>query len=362
MSQQVLDDVPESRGPAAGSLKPVIDIIPKEAYERPTWRGLSYFARDLVCYFGLLTLLFFVSNPLLVIPIEVVLAFVTTGLFVIGHDAAHGALFTSKKLNAIVGHLAMLPSMHVYEGWVLGHNRIHHSYTVRQGYDFVWHPYTVEQFQEMSWVGKLRHRFEWSWMGAGAYYLREVWWHKMVVGQPPSRWRKAVRRDRFLVLGFALAFAALLGYLGWIDTHSVFGVAWMILRIEVIPFLLFCSMIGSLVHVHHVQPTIRWWKRGEWTKFRGQMEGTTVLRVPKGVNFFFHWIMVHTPHHVDMRIPMYHLELAAAAIEAHYPDTVHDAPLRFRDFRSNAKICKLYNFDTGTWVPYRAARQASATA
>ena len=136
----------------------------------------------------------------------------------------------------------------------------------------------------------------------------------------------------------------------------------MILRIEVIPFLLFCSMIGSLVHVHHVQPTIRWWKRGEWTKFRGQMEGTTVLRVPKGVNFFFHWIMVHTPHHVDMRIPMYHLELAAAAIEAHYPDTVHDAPLRFRDFRSNAKICKLYNFDTGTWVPYRAARQASATA
>ena len=53
------------------------------------------------------------------------------------------------------------------------------------------------------------------------------------------------------------------------------------------------------------------------------MEGTTVLRVPKGVNFFLHWIMVHVPHHVDMRVPMYHLEEAATAIEAAFPGTMH---------------------------------------
>ena len=44
----------------------------------------------------------------------------------------------------------MLPSWHVYEGWILGHNRMHHGYTVRQGFDFVWHPYTVEQWAAMS--------------------------------------------------------------------------------------------------------------------------------------------------------------------------------------------------------------------
>jgi hypothetical protein len=34
--------------PKAGSLKPVLDIIPAEAYDNPTWRGLAYFGRDLL--------------------------------------------------------------------------------------------------------------------------------------------------------------------------------------------------------------------------------------------------------------------------------------------------------------------------
>ncbi len=351
---------PDDGRVGAGSLKPVIDIIPASAYENPTWKGLAYFARDVVVYLGLVALLLTFANPLVVVPVEVVMALSVTGLFVIAHDAAHGALFKSKRTNSIIGHLAMLPSWHVYEGWVLGHNRIHHPYTVRQGYDFVWHPYTAAQYAEMSWWKKSRHRLEWSWFGAGNYYLREVWWHKMMVGKPPARWVKAVRRDRAIIWAWIGTVALGLTFFGWTQTHSVFGVVWLVARVEVIPFLTFCWMIGSLVHVHHVQPTIRWWKRGEWTKFRGQMEGTTVLRVPKGLNFFFHWIMVHTPHHVDMRIPMYNLEEAAAAIEAAYPDVVHDEPMRFKDFRANAKICKLYDFEAGTWISYAEGRRRVA--
>jgi omega-6 fatty acid desaturase (delta-12 desaturase) len=127
----------------------------------------------------------------------------------------------------------------------------------------------------------------------------------------------------------------------------------------VLPFLGFSYLIGSLVHVHHVHPDIRWWKRREWTKFKGQMDGTTILRAPRGLNFFFHWIMVHIPHHVDMRIPMYNLELAADAIKSAYPETVHDKPLRFRDFVANTRRCKLYDFDRGEWLTYEMALSAS---
>jgi omega-6 fatty acid desaturase (delta-12 desaturase) len=90
------------------------------------------------------------------------------------------------------------------------------------------------------------------------------------------------------------------------------------------------------------------------------MEGTTVLRVPKGLNFFFHWIMIHTPHHVDMRIPMYNLEKAAKAIEKAFPDVVHDEPWRFGDFRRATKACKLYDFEEGHWMTYEAARDSLA--
>lgn len=340
-----------------GSLKPVLDVIPAEAYVNPTWKGLAYFGRDLVIYGLVVAGLIAFNSPFAVLALWVLSAMVISGLFIVGHDAAHGALFSSKRMNRVIGTISMLPSWHVYEGWVLGHNRLHHGYTVREGFDFVWHPYTAEQYAAMSRLGRLRHRIEWSWIGAGAYYLREVWWHKMIVGAPPSRWAKAIRRDRIIVWTFVALAAIALGLLGWAQSGTLIGALWMILKVLVVPFLAFTYVIASFVHVHHIQPNIRWWKRREWTKWHGQMEGTTVLRARFGLNFFFHWIMVHVPHHVDMRIPMYNLELATSAIKEAFPGTIHDEPLRFMDFVRNTRKCRLYDFDKGRWYTYREAAQ-----
>jgi omega-6 fatty acid desaturase (delta-12 desaturase) len=180
----------------------------------------------------------------------------------------------------------------------------------------------------------------------------------MIVGKPPARYAKAIRRDRFVVLAWVLATGVALGAIGWAQSGTALGAVWMVVKVSVIPFLVFQFIIGSFVHVHHVQPSIRWWPRREWTKFKGQMEGTTVLRAPWGLNFFVHWIMVHVPHHVDMRIPMYNLELAADAIEAAFPGVVHDDKLRFRDFVANTRVCKLYDFEQGRWLGYDEALAA----
>ena len=87
-----------------------------------------------------------------------------------------------------------------------------------------------------------------------------------------------------------------------------------------------------------------------------------MLRVPKGLNFFLHWIMVHVPHHVDMRVPMYHLEEATEAIKKAFPGTVIDKPLRFGDLRRNSKACKLYDFDAGRWFTYKEGRRSLVAA
>jgi hypothetical protein len=101
------------------------------------------------------------------------------GLFVLGHDASHNALLDSRRMNRIIAQICMGPSVHVESAWDLGHNRIHHGYTSRQGFDFVWHPLTTEDFNKLSTFAKMRHRLEWSAFGSGAYFLREVWWQKM---------------------------------------------------------------------------------------------------------------------------------------------------------------------------------------
>jgi len=357
ISRPTIDSIgeEESSSGRGGSLKPVLEVLPKSVYENPTWKGLGYFARDLVFYLGVVTALIFVSNVFAALALDALATMFVVALFIVGHDSAHGALFKSKRMNSIVGHLSMLPGLHVYEGWILGHNRIHHSYTVRQGYDFVWHPATPAEFREMSAGERLLHRIEWSWIGAGLYYLHRVWWSKMIVGKPPHRWARSVRRDRFVVLGFVLLSVGFLSWLGAAMTGTAGGTIWLVVRVLVLPFLGFQYMIGSLVHVHHVHPDIRWWKRSEWTKFKGQMEGTTILRAPRGYNFFLHWIMVHVPHHVDMRIPMYNLEAAAAAIEKAFPGTVHEGNLRFRNFVASSRRCKLYDFDGGRWLTYAEA-------
>ena len=76
---------------------------------------------------------------------------------------------------------------------------------------------------------------------------------------------------------------------------------------------------------------------------------------PPGFDLFFHWIMVHLPHHVDMRIPCYRLPLAARAIAEAFPEEVVERPIRWRDYRRATRACKLHDFETGTWSTYEAA-------
>ena len=326
----------------------MLDVIPKHCYERSTARGLGLVLRDVALYAAAVWGLVSTDNPLLLVPLWLLAGLTIAGLFVLGHDAAHDALFDSHRLNAVVARITMLPSLHATEVWVFGHNRVHHGHTLRQGMDFVWHPSTVEEYAQLGRLGRLRHRFEWGPFGSGGYYLREVWWNKMVRFTPPKRWQTAMRRDQAIVLAFAVATVAVLA------ATSGFGGLWLWVKIVVIPFLLFIQTIGWVVYVHHIAPDIRWWPRREWNRFRGQVEGTTILWGPPGWEFFFHWIMVHVPHHVDMQIPCYRLPEAARAIATAFPE-VDERPIRLGDYFRSVRQCKLHDFETGEWLTYPAS-------
>ena len=327
-------------------LKPVIAVIPDHCYERSTARGLGLLARDLAFYGLAIWGLVSTNNPLLLVPLWALAGLSVSGLFVLGHDAAHDALFDSKWLNIVVARLSMLPSLHATESWVFGHNRVHHGHTLRQGMDFVWHPLTVSDYNALGRFGRLRHKLEWGPFGSGAYYFRQVWWNKMVRFPPPARWRKAMRIDQAIVAVFAVATLA-----AALATSGAGGI-WLWTKAVVIPFLLFIHIIGWVVYVHHIAPDIRWWTRREWNRFRGQVEGTTILWGPPGWDVFFHWIMVHIPHHVDMRIPCYRLPEAARAIADAFPEQVDERPLSLRDYVRTTRACKLHNFETGEWQGY----------
>lgn len=335
---------------APTGLKGVIDVIPSHCYEQSAWRAGALLARDVVLFGVAITGLIITSHPLLLVLFGLLAGVTASGLFVLGHDAAHQSLFASRRANNIVARFAMLPSLHATEVWIYGHNRVHHGHTLRQGMDFVWHPTTPDEWAEMGRLARLRHRFEWGPFGAGAYYLRNVWWNKMVRFTLPERWAKAMRRDQAIVAAYALV-------------PLVVGVAlqgpatglWTWFKIVVVPFLLFCQGIGWVVYVHHIHPEIRWWPRREWNSYRGQVEGTTVMHGPPGWDLFLHWIMVHLPHHVDMRIPCYRLNDATAAIAKAFPGEVRFERISPRSYLRSTSECKLHDFATGQWSRYPSA-------
>jgi len=66
---------------------------------------------------------------------------------------------------------------------------------------------------------------------------------------------------------------------------------------------------------------------------------------------------LHVPHHVDMRIPFYHLPEASEAIRAHFGDVVRERSYGLRDYLRATRACKLYDFSARRWTGYAAARE-----
>ncbi|MDW3214873.1 MAG: fatty acid desaturase [Ilumatobacteraceae bacterium] len=341
--------------PRTASLNEVRAVIPRACYERPTAPAGRTLVQAAVLYLAPVVGLALTDRWWAVIVLWVFAGLGVAGLFVLGHDASHGALVESRRANRVVARLCMAPSIHAEAAWDLGHNRIHHGYTTRQGFDFVWHPSTVEEYRALGRLGRLRHRFEWSFLGSGAYYLRTVWWDKMWRISPAGKRHDAIVSDKRTLgtaMGVLLVAAAVVGAV----TGGLIGAIWLPVKLVIVPFLVFVQVIGWTVYVHHVAPDIRWWPRREWSQFKGQMESTTILRIPALVNrLWFHNIFVHVPHHVDARIPFHQLPKAAVAIAAAYPDTIRSARMSQRDYLGATRDCKLYDFDAGTWVPYAAA-------
>lgn len=342
--------------PRLQSLNDVRAVIPEACYQRSTARAVWALMQSAVLYLVPVVCLAFTDRWWALVVLWPLAGLGVAGVFVLGHDASHGALVESRRANRVIAQVFMAPSIHVEAAWDLGHNRIHHGYTTRQGFDFVWHPLTVDEYIALGRLARMRHRLEWSCIGSGAYFLREVWWRKMWRFNAPGKRHDAIVRDK-ITLGSALvlvgAASVILGSItgGWI------GALWLPTKLFVVPFLLFIQIIGWTVYVHHVSPEIRWWTRRDWTQYRGQMESTTIVRIPRVVNrLWFHNIFIHVPHHVDARIPFHQLPKAAAAITDAYPDTVRSSRFSVRGYLRATKACKLYDFDAGKWLPYSAAR------
>lgn len=321
----------------------VRESISPRRYERSTSRALGALGFDAALY-GVAMLGVFVSPTPGALGFGVLAGCAVAFLFVWAHDAAHGALFASRRWSEVLGTIAMLPSLHMYRLWSFGHNKVHHGFTSLSSIDWIWRPMTRSEYQASSLPRRVWYRLERHPATCVLHYLQRVWWPGMVTFRPDRRARRTrgFRASQLGVAAFALAFAAV-GYR--------YGGGWTgVLAAVVVPFLVFSYFIALFVYLHHTHPDVAFFvDRREWSATVGQLRCSTVVRCSRPVEWLTHNILVHTPHHVDTRIPFYRLRDAADDLRQSYGQFIVEYRFRWATVRSIFKQCQLFDFDAKTW-------------
>jgi len=276
-------------------------------------------------------------------------------MFVWAHDAAHGALFRSKRVSEVLGTLFMLPSLNMYRLWAFGHNRVHHGFTSLVSLDWIWRPWTPAEYRAKSVWQRLLYRLERSPYGCALHYLLRVWWPGMVRfrADPKSQGSSSFVWAKVYTLSFFIFFSGfslwLSGWLGWFAAL-------------VLPFLVFNYYIALFVFLHHTHPDLPFFReKGEWSPSVAQMYCSTVVRCSAVSEALIHGILIHAPHHVDPRIPFYHLRGAYEDLRKQYGRYLHESRFSFGLVRRIFRQCQLYDYENKRWIRFRSLRQPQPT-
>jgi acyl-lipid omega-6 desaturase (Delta-12 desaturase) len=339
-----------SRSPWRDALDPFATPCPS--------RGLLAVATSAAPYLVLTVAIYATLGASL--PLTVALTILAAGflvrVFVVFHDCAHGSLTPSRRANAALGTALGLLVLSPLVRWRHDH-AVHHATAGdldRRGVgDIV--TLTVREYAARSWRGRLGYRLLRNpvvMFGLGPILA-------MVIG-PRIVARGARPRMRNSVLATDAAVVGLVAGLCWLIGWGDFLLVWA-------PAAMLAGSVGIwLFYVQHQFEDTYWQNSGEWSYADAALRGSSHLKLPRVLQFFTGSIGLHHVHHLNARIPHYHLQRAheSTALFAGVPtltlwDGLRAVRLKLWDERSG-RLVTFAQARHGGAVPH-AALAASAT-
>ncbi|KAK0198431.1 fatty acid desaturase-domain-containing protein [Armillaria mellea] len=234
-----------------------------------------------------------------------------------GHDAGHGTLYRSTKMNNLVGFVLHTALLIPYYAWRATHHA-HHKATSSMERDENYVPYLRSDFGLPSKEKARQFDYDEVFEETPIYTLSRMlimqgfgWWvylAKNTMGSkmyapgtnhfdPDSPLFKPEQRNAIIISDIGLVvMVLLLSYAG----PSFF------FKYYLIPYLLTNHWIVMFTYLHHSDPTIPHYRKAEWSFLRGA--AATVDRPLLGWmgRFFFHNISHdHVAHHFFSSAPFY---------------------------------------------------------
>ena len=339
------------------SMPRIIRKIPADCL-RPnlTW-SLYYLIRDLMMAAGLAWAIVVADSWWVGLPLSILLGLVIGGLFVIGHDCGHRSFCRSEKWNNFFGHLASSITLWPFHIWRMDHDA-HHRHTDHIDLDPAWRPVTYRMWLKLPrtarWVYiQTRSRF----FFLGSLYTT---WQSVKLGLTCGKNPKLSPAEK-MEIRFSLGLVGLFT-VSEISAALWFGGFYGLVCLFVIPQLVFHSQLSTATFFHHTSPDSKFLDRREWTMEKAQLAGSIHVSYPRWVEFFWHDINWHVPHHVCVGVPHYKLRKAHAALKQAFPDIVREKTFSWSLIRETLAQCHFIKSKAPADLSWTSLSEARALA
>lgn len=277
-----------------------------EKYQKPdSKKATIQILNSFLPFLGLWILMYFSLSwsYLITLALAVVNAFFLVRIFIIQHDCGHQSFLKSRKANTVIGTISSIFSTIPFKSWSSMHN-VHHAHNGQlehRGMGDIFFLTTVEYKNRSNW-GKLKYRIFRS--SLVQFFIAPIIYLTFSLRYPSYKlkcWNQIKWSHFFnnasigiilLVLGFTL---------GWSKFLMVH-----------LPILFIFGVIAFWVfYIQHQHEENYNEYRDEWDYLLASMQGSTYFKLPK----LFQWLLgnigFHHIHHLNSRIPNYHLEACA---------------------------------------------------
>jgi omega-6 fatty acid desaturase (delta-12 desaturase) len=227
-------------------------------------------------------------------------------LFMIQHDCGHGSFFKSRKARNTVGFIIGILTLTPYEYWRKTH-AYHHAHSGDldlRGFGDI-DTLTMEEYYAKSFWSRLGYRIYRNpivLFGIGAVF------HFVVIHRfpwtTPKEWKQAWRSVWLTNLALAaivVGMSLTIGLKAFLLVHG--------------PVVFFTCVAGVwLFYVQHQFEETYWHRTREWDYYDAALLGSSLLVLPKPLQWLTANIGIHHVHHLSARIPNYRLQEAMEAI------------------------------------------------
>jgi omega-6 fatty acid desaturase (delta-12 desaturase) len=270
-------------------------------------------------------------------------------LFIIQHDCGHGSFFTSRVARDVVGFSIGVLTLTPYQYWRRTH-AYHHAHSGDldfRGFGDV-DTLTVSEYRSLTpgrrlayrlyrhplvlfGIGPLfhfvvKHRYPWDIPRDWTQSWRSVWWTNG-------------------------ALVALVGGIVWM-------IGWRDFLLVHFPVTAVTTSVGVwLFYVQHQFEDTYWHRHEDWDYFDAALKGSSLLALPKPLQWITGNIGIHHVHHLNSRIPNYRLQECMDAV----PEFQEVTRLSVRDAARLARLT-LWDEEAKRLVSFRQLRRRSRVA